>query len=549
MMRTRRLFHIATYCVILGLLLSGCSQAAPQAAKPGLAPTAPSLTPLAEQPKYGGILKHAALQDENTFDLHNTGRNLAAEQAGPCYSGLLQVDPADGRRIIPDLAENYQFSPDGKKVTFTLRQNVRWHDGNAFTSEDVKFNFSRWMKPPQGVAIIRPEIVDGVERVETPDANTVEVYLKAPKPSFISGISLVYAAMLPPQYLKDHKTMEYTILGTGPFKLKEYKRGVSLEYVKNQDYFVPGRPYLDSIMQYIIPEGTARLAAFRTGQVRVIAASSNNMTASQAEVLTKEMPDRATIARISALSMNVLHLNLSRPPFNDSRVRQAIDMALDRKKVVEVMEGKAEISGPMVRGRWAVPDDELLKMPGYRGVTTADIEKARALLAEAGYPKGFETEGLLGGDTWKKQLLFVQDQLKDIGINVSIKMVDTATMEKRYVARDFAMSAYTTAQAVDDPDLFLALYLSGGGRNYSNFSDKQVDDWYREQSMTMDEAKRKEILLNMQRRILDLAPPILYTGLIDIPYWKCVKGYYPEKQVGYHNNQKRQDVWLGDGCG
>lgn len=98
---------------------------------------------------------------------------------------------------------------------------------------------------------------------------------------------------------------------------------------------------------------------------------------------------------------------------------------------------------------------------------------------------------------------------------------------------------------MDDPDLFFAFSVTGGGQNFSNFSDKQVDEWYHEQSRTMDPVKRKEIVLNIQRRLLDLAAlPILYSNLHYVPYWKSVKGYYPGKQFGNYNNNKRQDIWL-----
>lgn len=242
--------------------------------------------------------------------------------------------------------------------------------------------------------------------------------------------------------------------------------------------------------------------------------------------------------------IGLVYLNVTRPPFNDLRVRQAIDMALDRKKVMEVVEGRGEITGPMMQGPWGLSADELLERPGYRGVTAADIEKAKALLAEAGLAKGFPVEAIIY-DAYTAQMSFVQDQLKAIGIDVQIKMVDAATMEKRYLAHDFAMSVYLPGQPIDEPDLYLTPYVTGGGRNYSGFVDKQIDDWYKEQSQVMDVAKRKEIVQNIQRKILDQAPtPILYHHLYESPYGKTVRGYYPEKQLGGFNNVKRQDIWL-----
>ncbi|MBI2910490.1 MAG: ABC transporter substrate-binding protein [Chloroflexi bacterium] len=557
-----RSWPLLSCLAILGLLVSCAPAAAPAPApttaprvetpvgKSGGAPAAPtpSPKPAAEQPKSGGILKHAAFKDEGTLDLHVSGRGLVADQAGLAYNGLLQFNPEDGREIITDLAESYRVSPDGKKVTFLLRKNVNWHDGKPFTSEDVKFNFDRWMTPPEGVIITRKEIVAAVERVETPDPYTVDVHLKYPSPFFVTAMALVAALMLPPQYLKDRKTMEFNVLGTGPYKLKKYTRSVGLEYVKNENYFVPGRPYLDGLVQYMVPDQSARFAAFRTGQVRTLYPSSTTMTASHAELLRKEMSDRVNVARYPGMTYGFVYLNFTRPPFNDVRVRQAVDMVLDRKRMLEVVEGRGEVMGPMIRGLWSLPDDELLKRPGYRGVTAADIQKAKALLAEAGYPNGFPVEAMIA-DQYTKQTVFIQSQLKAIGIDVSIKVVDVATNEKRLVAHDFAMGFYLTGQPVEEPDLLLSFYVTGGGRAYSGFSDKQIDDWYREQSRTTDAGKRKEIVLNMQRRILNLAAtPVLYHQLYETAYWKCVRGYYPEKQVGGPNNSKKQNIWLDESC-
>ncbi|MBI2907650.1 MAG: ABC transporter substrate-binding protein [Chloroflexi bacterium] len=563
-MQPRRVFQVISCFMALGLTLASCAQAvaptlAPTAATPSMPDTpvarppvaaaAPSPTPKAsmEPARYGGVLKHATLTDEASFDPHVNARNMLGDQAGLAYSGLVQFDPEDGRRIIPDLAEGYHMSQDGAKVTFVLRKNVRWHDGKVFTSEDVKFNFDRWAKPPEGVVIARKEIAEPVERVETPDANTVEVYMKYPSPFFIAGIASFSAVMLPSHYLKDRKTMGLNILGTGPFKLKGHSRGVGLQYVKNENYFIAGRPYLDGITQYIVPDETARFAAFRTGQLRTMYVASSNLSPSRAETLKKEMSDKVNVARIPGLSIAVVYLNATRPPFNDVRVRQAVDMALDRKKILGLPETRGETIGPMIRRPWALPDDELMKRPGYRGVSGEDIAKAKALLADAGYPRGFENEVLINRP-FTNQAVFMQAELKAIGVEVVVRAFDAATTQQRQESRDFGMSLYFVTQPVDDPNLLLSFYVTGGGRNYGGFSDKQIDDLYKEQSKTMEPAKRREIVLNLQRRILGLAPsPILFHSLYDVPYWRCLEGYYPEKQIA-NNNLRRQDIWLAEAC-
>ncbi|MDP2952804.1 MAG: ABC transporter substrate-binding protein, partial [Chloroflexota bacterium] len=218
------------------------------------------------------------------------------------------------------------------------------------------------------------------------------------------------------------------------------------------------------------------------------------------------------------------------------------------KKMIEVVEGRGDIVGPMVRGPWSLPDDELMKRPGYKGVTAQDVEKAKALLAEAGYPRGFSAE-IMSNNIYTNQATLVQSQLKSIGLDVTIKMLDTPTLERRFLAKDFSLSLYLPGHPIDEPDLFLSFWVTGGGRNYGGVSDKEVDLLYEQQSREMDVAKRKDLVLRAQRKILDLAgSPVLYHHLYETAYWKCVKGYYPEKRIAGHNDVKRQDVWLDDGC-
>ncbi|MBI2909013.1 MAG: ABC transporter substrate-binding protein [Chloroflexi bacterium] len=546
-MSSRFLSLVGVLSVAAVLLASCAPAAAPPAAKATAAPGA-TPKPAAEQPRSGGILKTAALADEATFDLHTIGRNLAYEQVSLNYSGLLQYDPADGTKIISDLADKYEMSADGKKVTFTLKPGVKWHDGKTFTSEDVKFNFDRWLKPPEGVAITRREVVAAVEKVETPNPNTVVVSLKYPSASFIPLVAMVTSVMLPPQFLKDRKTMEYNSLGTGPYKLKKYTRGVSVEHEKNADYFIKGRPYLDGVAEFMLPDATARLASFRTGQVRLMFIAIANVTPPQSEQLRTQMGDKVNVARFPALGNTLVYMNTTKPPFNDVKVRQAVDMAIDRKKGMEVAEGRAILNAIMPPGPWALPADELAKRPGYRGVTPDDIARAKALLAEAGFKDGLKVTAVTTS-AYAKITVFLQDQLKSIGIDITIETVDQPTLDKRFVSTDFAISIYPPAQPVNDPDLFLNLVVTGGGRNYGKFSDKQIDEWYDQQSKTIDVAKRKEIVNQAQRRALDLAAlPVVYGNLLDLPYWKCIKNFYPEKQFGYYNNYKKQDIWLDQGC-
>ncbi|MDP2952689.1 MAG: ABC transporter substrate-binding protein, partial [Chloroflexota bacterium] len=254
---------VISVLVILGLLLAACAPAAsptpaPTKPAPTVAPAAPAPTaapaPAAEKPRSGGILTSSFSGDPSSFDSHQERTVLNLAPVAPAYSLLVQNDPADNSKIIPDLAERWEVSPDGKVYTFYIRKGVKFHDGKPATSADVKANFDRIIFPPKGVLSHRKDTLQSVEKLEAPDDYTVRFILKFPHAGFLQMVGNPYNSIFPKHVLEAKGDMKKDIVGTGPFKLKDFNRGVSFELVKNPDYFVPGRPYLDGITFYIIKD-------------------------------------------------------------------------------------------------------------------------------------------------------------------------------------------------------------------------------------------------------------------------------------------------------
>ena len=238
--------------------------------------TAGALSAWAQGPKTGGVLNVMLREDlAQGFATHETATVATSIPALPCFNNLVMFDQSkainSAETIVGDLAEKWSWQDNYRNLVFFLRRNVKWHDGQPFTSKDVKFTFDMVRGAPDAAGKIRlnprKDWYANVERIEAADAHTVVFHLKRPQPSLLmmlaSGYSPIYAAHVNPA---DYRT---ECVGTGPFKVKEWRKGEFIEYVKNPDYFVKGRPYLDGLKYVVIAERGTRVAALQAGQLDV----------------------------------------------------------------------------------------------------------------------------------------------------------------------------------------------------------------------------------------------------------------------------------------
>ena len=209
------------------------------------------------------------------FAIHETSTVSTTWPAMPCFNNLVLFDPLKQREsaatVIGELAEKWSWQDNYRNLVFFLRQNVKWHDGQPFTSKDVKFTFDMLREAPDAAGKLRinprKDWYVNVQNVEAPDPYTVIFHLKRPQPALLlmmaSGYTPIYAAHVPPAQYRT------ACVGTGPYKVKEWRKGEFIEYVHNPDYFVKGRPYLDGIRYIVIKERGTRVAALQAGQVDV----------------------------------------------------------------------------------------------------------------------------------------------------------------------------------------------------------------------------------------------------------------------------------------
>ncbi|MBI2907182.1 MAG: hypothetical protein HYX92_05940 [Chloroflexi bacterium] len=555
-MRLNKSFMTVIFLTILGLLVASCAPAAPPAtpkvsatvepskpaAKPAPSPEAkpgvptPSPKPAADQPRYGGILILGASSDAPSLDpIREASATLF--NVFPAYSGLLQYDPLDNERIIPDLAERWERSGDGMAFTFHLRRDVKWHDGRPFTSADAAFSVDNQRK----LNARKKDLLSAISGAETAGEYAVKVTVKQPSASLPAALAVGNMAMAPKHVYEAKGDMKNEVVGTGPFRFKSYSLGVSMELVKNQGYFVPGRPYLDGITAYIIKDRGTLVAAFRTGRIRM-PVPSIFVTPTEAKAIEKNVP-QAIVQPFQPLRATAFFMKTTEKPWNDVRVRRAVHLATDRQAALKALgEGEGILAAAMITGQWAIPGDELLKQPGFRQPKDADIAEAKRLLAEAGFPGGFDTRILArsGYGAGLTAAEFMTDQLSKIGIRGTLDTVESAIYLDRLDRIAYETVTTYGGPDITDPDSAASYFVKG---NRYAISDERLLDLFDKQAGTADFAERKRLVLEMQHRVLEIAPYVLMLWFNSyIPRWPEVRNY--KAGTGQHNNSKYQDVWL-----
>lgn len=355
---------------------------------------APAAWGAAASPRHGGVLNAMHREDPPSLSIHEEATISTNWAMMPCYNNLVLFNPLRGQEsaatIIGELAERWRWQDGSRTLAFTLRKGVRWHDGQPFTSRDVKYTFDLVREAPGTTARLRlnprKQWYANVQTIDAPDPYTVVFRLKRPQPSFLlllaSGYSPIYPAHVPPAELRTR------CLGTGPFKLKEYRPGELIELVRNPDYFVKGRPYLDGIRFIIIKERGTRIAALQAGRLDVMMSQEGTRTA--AEQLKKAVPSLVVFETSQNINDNLL-VNFKRAPFTDPRVRRAVSLAIDRRGYIQaVRQGGAVPSAsmlPLPWGVWGLSPSDLASLPGT-GDPVAQRADARRLLADAGFGPG-----------------------------------------------------------------------------------------------------------------------------------------------------------------
>src|SRR5215831_4077941 len=480
----------------------------------------------AEQPSKGGTIVWAVHEGMPDFDIHYQGTYIAAQPIGPLYNGLLTFDVYDNEKIVGDLAERWEVADDGKQVTFALRKGVKFHDGSDFTCADAKYSLEKLTDPKRA----NPGLVSMMEQVfdsaTCTDDFTLVVQLKKPSAAVLTLLADSHTVMMKAGIAErvDRKDPKF-LVGTGPFKYKSHTPGVDFQAERNPNYWKPGLPYIDGYQAVVMEDLTKIFASFRARQL-TMTGIARHLERPEAEILKKDFPD-AVIAIGPRAGWDSFVMNLSKPPFQDPRVRQAVALATDREKMIEIAaEGWAVLGGYIgPHTPYGLPLDELKQYPQFGDNMAQRQAEAKRLLADAGYAKGVDVELVLRrGPLYEPGALSRQDDLKKVGIKIKITLLDTAGFRDRIEKGAFQAYTVLSGVAVDDPDLYYARLVCQSPSILGKYCNAEFDQLFAAQSRTFEVDKRAEITRKMERLLLR-----------DIPddrgfYWKSAMGYWNRVQ-------------------
>lgn len=467
-------------------------------------------------PERGGTVRTAWGMSPTHFDLHQGG---GCAGCAMMYNGLVMWNLADGyRSIVPALATDWSISDDRTVYTFHLREGVTFHDGAPFSAEDVVATFERIINPPSNISIsgIREQLAL-LESVNAVDDRTVEFNLSAPTPYFLEVLAgdgmIIYSAATLEENDSDLRGVTVPP-GTGPFRFVEYIQGEKLVLEANPDYWNPELPYVDGIELLHVAAWADRGTAVLTGQ------ADFSFNVSVDTWLEGQNRPELVAAQAPCLNSHMVAINNSQPPFDDPLVRRAIHLAVDRQAIIDAFTPVWE---PAFVSRWlphaspfSTPMEEILTMPGYRPDKTEDIETARALLAEAGYPDGFETTFTAWTEAASSEVAvpaFAELLRTSLNIRGTIDVIERARTSDVLSSGEFSLfKSDTYASPILDPYPLWNIYLrTGASQNWSQYSNPDFDALLDELATEIDPEQRRA-LVNQGLDMLDENPPFFLIG-------------------------------------
>jgi peptide/nickel transport system substrate-binding protein len=500
--------------------------------------------------KYGGTLRAVQRENPPNLSIHEAATISVTWVMMSVYSNLVlynaahAVESADD--LTPELAESWTWGDGGRKLTFKLRRGVKWHDGRPFTAADVKYTLDllREVLPDKKLRLNPRKLwYDNIAGVDSNGDYEVTISLKNPQSSMLSMLATGYSPIYPAHV--DLAELRNKAVGTGPFKLKTYQPDQLIELEKNTDYFIKGRPYLDALSFPVIRDRQARAAALIAGQVDMLMPQEAPITTR--DQVVSAVPKMVVHPVAQSANYNIV-LHNKKPPFDNVKVRQAINYALDRDAFLKTQLGGAVAGGmvpPPPYNPWGLPAAELRKLPGFGGAK--DKAHARALLKEAGYSESNPLKlqvSTRSSQLYQDMAVWMIGQLKEIGVEGTLDIVDTAQWFPKLARREIGVGANMTASGSEDPDAwYFENFVCGSQRNYSDYCNKEVEDEISKASMEQNKVKRRGMVWEIERRVaLDAARPVLGHALDFQMHWPHVKGFVPHHSL--YSYARFQDVWL-----
>jgi peptide/nickel transport system substrate-binding protein len=450
--------------------------------------------------------------------------------------------------IVPDLAESWAWDASRTKLTFKLRQGVKWHDGKPFTAADVQCTWHRLLEKEEYFRRNPRRLwYANLKEVTVNGEHEATFHLSKPQPALTallaSGMGPVYPCH------KEAKDMRTNPIGTGPFKLAEFKHHDSIKFVRNPDYWKPGRPYLDAIEWRIVTSQATRTLAFVAGEVdRTFIGDATIPVAKQ---IALQAPKAICKFATGNATSNLL-INRDVAPFSNPELRRAMVLAIDRQAFNDIInEGKGLISGAMLPppyGNWGMPPEVLKTLPSYAGDQATREAEGRKIMESLGYRPSNRLKVRVSTRDWqiyRDRAVILVDQLKKIHFDAELEVIESSVWFGRMVNKNYVVALNLTGAAVDDPDSMLKEnYACGSENNFAKYCDAQVEELLDRQSHEADAGKRKALVWEIERRLAeDAANPIIHHNVGYGCWHPHLKGYV-QRENDIYSNWRSEDVWL-----
>jgi ABC-type transport system substrate-binding protein len=532
---------------LIGIVMASlaCTSSAPQAG-PGQQST---------QPVAGGIFRAPVGDDPFDYDMTYVGSsNTNPYVIKNAYASLLRFKVGDDIQfsqaiVEPYLAERWEVSPDVKTYTFHLRKDVKYANippvnGRAFTADDVKWTFEYVSRTgalkDKKLPVARYDFFyEGMESITTPDQYTVVVKFKDAFAPFLNYAASSDNPMMPKEIFDSDGHYKDKVAGMGPFQIDnaQSQKGTRAVMKKNPNFFLSGRPYLDEYHMIVLKEEATEIAAYQTKQIEYYGGGRNPSVSDRVRGL---VPDSKVIEFQSTPA--IIALNFKRPPLDNIKVRQAFSLALDRDDLIKGVAGG--------QGSWALAfsnvRSDLFTQQEIKSFIKYDPEAAKKLLAEAGFANGFNAEMIWGSGADESidiEAQLIQAQMKKVGINITLRPLDSNEMTRRRRAFDCDICLLSEAQRADlDGQLFLAAY-TGGPSNYNQIADPKADAMIQAQRKEGNPEKRTQILKDVLRYLNESGDVVasfsVKQQVLIHPY---VHGFY--QNADFRTQGVITDTWL-----